>query len=162
MKPRRVAHFRRSNHPPEETTGCRDQRLEGAPCERDAVSAAREEVKDPLLGGSGPRPGTVEHSQAKPQEGIGNRQGFTALQPVPDPEGKPQGRDRHETRPAGWGRSKAPRARETLRGQQNQKDGFLLDRWLTPPGKTPKGSEPQGRKPSRPHLAGWRLPDEEL
>ena len=34
-------------------------------------------------------------------------------------KGKPQGRDRHETRPAGGGRSKAPRAWETLRGQQN-------------------------------------------
>jgi hypothetical protein len=47
--------------------------------------------------------------------GYGRSKERTALRAEIGPEGKPHGRDRHETRPADGGRSKTLRACETLR-----------------------------------------------
>jgi hypothetical protein len=64
----------------------------------------------------------TEADRRQPHEGKETREGFGSVSGK-TLKGKPQGRDRHETRPAGGGRMKASRARETPRRHRNPRAG---------------------------------------
>ena len=108
-----------SKPPAGDTDARREQSPVGGLLARSAASSSRaaavSEVPQPFEGSTSV--GQQGRAGGQLQEGSGVREGVRLCGWGSTLEGtEPQGRDRHETRPAGAGRSKALRACETLRG----------------------------------------------